>query len=140
MDIAGGEMNDDHHQQQQRQLLKAEIAVHPLYEPLLNAHVGCLRVATPIDHLPLIDSQLAQSHSLLRSYASQHRPFLSPQEKNDLDNFLVGLSQLSPLILSPISLIRLFLISLFNFSIFSFYFSLVSQSRVSLVSLSNFSI
>ncbi|CAA6666978.1 unnamed protein product [Spirodela intermedia] len=81
---AGGETGEE----QQRQLLKAEIAVHPLYEQLLAAHVGCLRVATPIDHLPLIDAQLAQSHGLLRSYAAQHRPVLSPHEKHDLDNFL----------------------------------------------------
>lgn len=34
--------------------LKAEIAAHPLYEQLLAAHIACLRVATPIDQLPLI--------------------------------------------------------------------------------------
>lgn len=82
----GGDVGSD--EQQQRQLFKAEIAVHPLYEQLLAAHVGCLRVATPIDHLPLIDGQLAQSHNFLRSYATQHRPVLSPQDKHDLDNFL----------------------------------------------------
>uniref|UniRef100_A0A803PLR1 Uncharacterized protein n=1 Tax=Cannabis sativa TaxID=3483 RepID=A0A803PLR1_CANSA len=54
---------------QDRQV-KAEIVTHPLYEQLLAAHVSCLRVATPIDQLPLIDAQLAQSHHLLRSYAS----------------------------------------------------------------------
>ncbi|XAR70358.1 hypothetical protein NMG60_11027188 [Bertholletia excelsa] len=70
--------------------LKAEIAVHPLYEQLLAAHVACLRVATPIDQLPLIDAQLAQSHDLMRSYASQHHhnPPLSPHERQELDNFL----------------------------------------------------
>ncbi|XP_078441737.1 homeobox knotted-like protein isoform X2 [Wolffia australiana] len=81
----GTEMREEQHHQQ---LLKAEIAVHPLYEQLLAAHVGCLRVATPIDHLPMIDAQLAQSHALLRSYAGQHRAVLSPQEKHDLDSFL----------------------------------------------------
>ncbi|KAK1261806.1 Homeobox protein knotted-1-like 3 [Acorus gramineus] len=80
---------EQHQQQQQQQLLlKAEIAVHPLYEQVLAAHVGCLRVATPIDQLPLIESQLSVSHNLLRSYASHHRPFLSPQEKQELDIFL----------------------------------------------------
>ncbi|MCD7452104.1 hypothetical protein HAX54_015021 [Datura stramonium] len=44
------------------------------------AHVACLRVATPIDQLPLIDAQLSQSHHLLRSYASSHHS-LSPHEK-----------------------------------------------------------
>ncbi|XP_042498426.1 homeobox protein HD1-like isoform X2 [Macadamia integrifolia] len=76
--------------EQQRQL-KAEIATHPLYEQLLAAHVGCLRVATPIDHLPFIDMQLGQAHHLLRSYASlhHHQPTaLSPHERQDLDNFL----------------------------------------------------
>ncbi|KAF5194284.1 Homeobox protein knotted-1-like [Thalictrum thalictroides] len=77
---------DDHRQ------LKAEIATHPLYEQLLAAHVGCLRVATPIDQLPLIDAQLSQSHQLFRFYASQHHHqhhALSPHGKQDLDHFLV---------------------------------------------------
>ncbi|XP_028060450.1 homeobox protein HD1-like [Camellia sinensis] len=71
--------------------LKAEIATHPLYDQLLAAHVACLRVATPIDQLPLIDAQLSQSQHLLRSYASQHHhhnPPLSPHERQELDNFL----------------------------------------------------
>lgn len=69
--------------------LKAEIANHPLYEQLLSAHVACLRVATPIDQLPLIDAQLSQSHHLLRSYISDHHnPPLSPHDRQDLDNFL----------------------------------------------------
>ncbi|TVU48560.1 hypothetical protein EJB05_08201 [Eragrostis curvula] len=73
---------------EERQLLKGEIAVHPLCEQLVTAHVGCLRVATPIDHLPLIDAQLSQSSGLLHSYAAHHRPFLSPHDKHDLDSFL----------------------------------------------------
>ncbi|WVZ55238.1 hypothetical protein U9M48_005924 [Paspalum notatum var. saurae] len=73
---------------EERQLLKGEIAVHPLCEQLVAAHVGCLRVATPIDHLPLIDAQLAQSSGLLHSYAAHHRAFLSPHDKHDLDSFL----------------------------------------------------
>ncbi|KAJ0104695.1 hypothetical protein Patl1_18652 [Pistacia atlantica] len=81
----GGEVSGDQSQQQ----LKAEIATHPLYEQLLAAHVSCLRVATPIDQLPLIDAQLSQSHHLLRSYASHHHQHaLSPHERQDLDNFL----------------------------------------------------
>ncbi|XP_043701004.1 homeobox protein HD1 [Telopea speciosissima] len=75
--------------EQQRQL-KGEIATHPLYEQLLAAHVGCLRVATPIDHLPLIDAQLEQSHHILRSYVSQHhhQQHVSPHGRQELDNFL----------------------------------------------------
>lgn len=70
--------------------LKAEIATNPLYEQLLSAHVACLRVATPIDQLPLIDAQLSQSHHILRSYAQNTSNSLSPHERQDLDNFLVG--------------------------------------------------
>ncbi|KAK2976793.1 hypothetical protein RJ640_027189 [Escallonia rubra] len=78
---------------EQHRQLKAEIATHPLYEQLLSAHVACLRVATPIDQLPLIDAQLSQSHHLLRSYASQNHHYpnhttLSPHDKQELDNFL----------------------------------------------------
>jgi hypothetical protein len=73
---------------EERQLIKGEIAVHPLCEQLVSAHVGCLRVATPIDHLPLIDAQLSQSSGLLHSYAAHHRAFLSPHDKHDLDSFL----------------------------------------------------
>ncbi|KAK9276589.1 hypothetical protein L1049_006124 [Liquidambar formosana] len=79
-------VSSDQHRQ-----LKAEIATHPLCDQLLSAHVACLRVATPIDQLPLIDAQLSQSHHLLRSYASQHHQHnlsLSPHERQELDNFL----------------------------------------------------
>lgn len=87
----GGEVSVSGGGDQHRQL-KAEIATHPLYEQLLSAHVACLRVATPIDQLPLIDAQLSQSHHLLRSYASQqhrHAHSLPPHERQELDNFLV---------------------------------------------------
>lgn len=82
--LMGGDMafSDQYRQ------LKAEIVTHPLYEQLLTAHVACLRVATPIDHLPLIDAQVSQSLHLLRSYASQHNQSLSPHERQELDNFL----------------------------------------------------
>ena len=40
---------------------KAAIEAHPLYERLLEAHVACLRVATPVDQLPRIDAQIACS-------------------------------------------------------------------------------
>ncbi|XVE57803.1 hypothetical protein DITRI_Ditri04bG0119200 [Diplodiscus trichospermus] len=86
--LSGGEVSVSGDQNRQ---LKAEIATHPLYEQLLAAHVSCLRVATPIDQLPLIDAQLAQSHHLLRSYASQHHQHghsLSPHERQELENFL----------------------------------------------------
>lgn len=78
----------------QHRQMKAEIVAHPMYEQLLAAHVGCLRVATPIDHLPLIDAQLAQAPLLLRSYQSQSQPqLLSLHDKQELDHFLVCTSQ-----------------------------------------------
>lgn len=78
---------DHHHHHHKYRHVKAEIATHPFYEQLLAAHVSCLRVATPIDHLPLIDAQLSQSYNLLHSYAASRS--LSPRERQDLDNFLV---------------------------------------------------
>lgn len=91
----GGDVSGHHDQTATVQLIKAEIASHPLYEQLLAAHVSCLRVATPIDQLPLIDAQLAQSHHVLRSYASlqqannnNNNHSLSPHERQELDNFL----------------------------------------------------
>ncbi|KAJ0986915.1 hypothetical protein J5N97_005271 [Dioscorea zingiberensis] len=59
--------------EQQSHLVKAEMALHPLFEQLVSSHVSSLHVATPIDHLLIINAQLAQSHHLLRSYAAQHR-------------------------------------------------------------------
>ncbi|XP_030534220.1 homeobox protein knotted-1-like 3 isoform X1 [Rhodamnia argentea] len=49
---------------------KAEIVGHPLYEQLLSAHVACLRIATPVDQLPRIDSQLAQSAQVVAKYSA----------------------------------------------------------------------
>ncbi|XP_061364194.1 homeobox protein HD1-like [Gastrolobium bilobum] len=92
--MSGGEVSPsgDHHHHYHHRQMKAEIATHPLYEQLLAAHVSCLRVATPIDQLPLIDAQLSQCHHLLRSYASQHVHSLSPHHQQDLDNFLTQYS------------------------------------------------
>ncbi|KAK8544766.1 hypothetical protein V6N13_045844 [Hibiscus sabdariffa] len=49
---------------------KAEILAHPLYEQLLSAHVSCLRIATPVDQLPRIDAQLAQSQHVATKYSA----------------------------------------------------------------------
>ncbi|XP_073010679.1 homeobox protein knotted-1-like 3 [Typha latifolia] len=49
---------------------KAAVLRHPLYEQLLSAHVACLRIATPVDQLPRIDAQLAQSHHVVAKYAA----------------------------------------------------------------------
>ncbi|XP_074568231.1 homeobox protein knotted-1-like 2 [Curcuma longa] len=50
---------------------KAEIWAHPLYEELLSAHVSCLRIATPVDQLPRIDDQLAQSQQVVSKYSER---------------------------------------------------------------------
>lgn len=73
---------------EQNRQMKGEIATHPMYEQLLAAHVACLRVATPIDQLPIIEAQLSHSHHLLRSYASNTVGF-SHHDRHELDNFLV---------------------------------------------------
>ncbi|KAL4340483.1 hypothetical protein GQ457_08G004260 [Hibiscus cannabinus] len=49
---------------------KADILAHPLCEQLLSAHVACLRVATPVDQLPRIDAQLAQSQHVVAKYST----------------------------------------------------------------------
>ncbi|XP_022730253.1 homeobox protein knotted-1-like 3 isoform X2 [Durio zibethinus] len=49
---------------------KAEILAHPWYEQLLSAHVACLRIATPVDQLPRIDAQLAQSQHVVAKYSA----------------------------------------------------------------------
>ncbi|XP_059453569.1 homeobox protein knotted-1-like 3 isoform X4 [Corylus avellana] len=64
---------------------KAEIAAHPLYDRLLDAHVACLRIATPVDQLPRIDAQVAQSRRVLAKYS------LLPNgevDEKELDQFM----------------------------------------------------
>ncbi|CAN1290342.1 Homeobox protein knotted-1-like 3 [Linum perenne] len=65
--IGGGEeeLIDDW----ERAKCKADILSHPLYEQLLSAHVACLRIATPVDQLPRIDAQLAQSQEVVAKYS-----------------------------------------------------------------------
>ncbi|KAK6151659.1 hypothetical protein DH2020_014294 [Rehmannia glutinosa] len=53
----------------EREKCKADILSHPLYEQLLSAHVSCLRIATPVDQLPRIDAQLAQSQQVVAKYS-----------------------------------------------------------------------
>ena len=69
---------------------KAEILTHPLYEQLLSAHVACLRIATPVDQLPRIDAQLAQSQHVVAKYSALGGgpPGLVGDDK-ELDQFMV---------------------------------------------------
>lgn len=66
---------------------KAEILSHPLYEQLLSAHVACLRIATPVDQLPRIDAQLAQSDQIVNKYSAIAHQNLDHHK--DLDQFMV---------------------------------------------------
>ncbi|XP_020208971.1 homeobox protein knotted-1-like 3 isoform X2 [Cajanus cajan] len=65
---------------------KAEILAHPLYEQLLSAHVACLRIATPVDQLPRIDAQLAQSQNVVAKYSAFRQPIVG--DDKELDHFL----------------------------------------------------
>lgn len=66
---------------------KAEILAHPLYEQLLSAHVACLRIATPVDQLPRIDAQLAQSQHVVAKYSALGHGNLG--DDKELDQFMV---------------------------------------------------
>ncbi|EPS57265.1 hypothetical protein M569_17555, partial [Genlisea aurea] len=71
----------------EREKCKADILSHPLYEELLSAHVACLRIATPVDQLPRIDAQLAQSQQVVAKYSvlGHGQP---PLDEKDLDHFM----------------------------------------------------
>ena len=68
---------------------KAEILSHPLYDQLLSAHVACLRIATPVDQLPRIDAQLAQSQNVVAKYSALGQALVG--DDKELDQFLVCL-------------------------------------------------
>ncbi|ESQ41059.1 hypothetical protein EUTSA_v10013773mg [Eutrema salsugineum] len=69
---------------------KAEILSHPLYEQLLSAHVACLRIATPVDQLPRIDAQLAQTQNVVAKYSSLEAAAqgLIAGDEKELDHFM----------------------------------------------------
>ncbi|KAJ6746154.1 HOMEOBOX PROTEIN KNOTTED-1-LIKE 3 ISOFORM X1 [Salix koriyanagi] len=71
----------------ERAKCKAEILGHPLYEQLLAAHVACLRIATPVDQLARIDTQLAQSQDVVAKYSGVGRSHVV--EEKELDQFMV---------------------------------------------------
>jgi hypothetical protein len=66
---------------------KAAVAAHPLYERLLEAHVACLRVATPVDQLPRIDAQIAARPPPVAAAAALGG---SQSGGEDLDLFMVS--------------------------------------------------
>ncbi|KAL0692296.1 hypothetical protein Bca4012_059476 [Brassica carinata] len=67
---------------------KAEILSHPLYEQLLSAHVSCLRIATPVDQLPRIDAQLAQSQNVVAKYSALGAGQGLVGDDKELDQFM----------------------------------------------------
>ncbi|KAJ4707821.1 putative Homeobox protein knotted-1 [Melia azedarach] len=67
---------------------KAEILSHPLYEQLLSAHVACLRIATPVDQLPRIDAQLAQSQHVVAKYSALGAGQGLVTDDKELDQFM----------------------------------------------------
>ncbi|CAN8252252.1 unnamed protein product [Cochlearia groenlandica] len=67
---------------------KAEILSHPLYEQLLSAHVSCLRIATPVDQLPRIDAQLAQSQHVVAKYSALGAGQGLVGDDKELDQFM----------------------------------------------------
>ncbi|PPD98275.1 hypothetical protein GOBAR_DD04702 [Gossypium barbadense] len=66
---------------------KAEIIGHPMYPQLLEGHVACLRVATPVDQLPKIDAQLARSQDVSAKYSSSPTAGAAHHE---LDHFMAN--------------------------------------------------
>lgn len=67
---------------------KAEVLSHPLYEQLLAAHVACLRIATPVDQLPRIDAQLAQSQNVVAKYSQLGNGQVMVGDDKELDQFM----------------------------------------------------
>ncbi|KAJ0090253.1 hypothetical protein Patl1_12535 [Pistacia atlantica] len=67
---------------------KAEILTHPLYDQLLSAHVACLRIATPVDQLPRIDAQLAQSQHVVAKYSALGAGQAMVADDKELDQFM----------------------------------------------------
>lgn len=80
---------------------KAEILSHPLYEQLLSAHVACLRIATPVDQLPRIDAQLAQSQHVVAKYSALGAGQGLVTDDKELDQFMVCLLFSSLIIYFP---------------------------------------
>ncbi|KAL2458002.1 Homeobox protein knotted-1-like 3 [Abeliophyllum distichum] len=78
--VGGGDNNWE------REKCKADILGHPLYEQLLSTHVACLRIATPVDQLPRIDAQLAQSQQVVAKYSVLGQG--QPLDDKDLDQFM----------------------------------------------------
>ncbi|GFS29064.1 homeobox protein knotted-1-like 3 [Actinidia rufa] len=84
-DVAGGGGGGVMNWQNAR--YKSEILSHLLYEQLLSAHVACLRIAKPVDQLPRIDAQLAQSQNVVAKYSALGQGNIG--DDKELDQFMV---------------------------------------------------
>ncbi|XP_022729253.1 homeobox protein knotted-1-like LET12 isoform X3 [Durio zibethinus] len=74
----------------ERAKCKAAIMGHPMYDQLLEAHVACLRVATPVDQLAKIDAQLARSQDILAKYSSAAAAAAAGAAEEELDHFMAN--------------------------------------------------
>ncbi|KAK6156569.1 hypothetical protein DH2020_010817 [Rehmannia glutinosa] len=83
----GGNNSSGNNTNWEKEKCKADILSHPLYEQLLSAHVACLRIATPVDQLPRVDAQLAQSHQVVAKYSVLGHG-QQPLDDKELDHFM----------------------------------------------------
>ncbi|KAJ0611779.1 hypothetical protein HanHA300_Chr01g0019591 [Helianthus annuus] len=67
-EVGGGDGGGETAVNWQNARYKAEVLSHSLDEQLL-AYVSCLRIATPVDQLPRINAQLAQSQHVVAKYS-----------------------------------------------------------------------
>ncbi|KAF3453024.1 hypothetical protein FNV43_RR03457 [Rhamnella rubrinervis] len=86
-----GDEEDEELVESQAARYKAGIVRHPLYEQLLSTHVSCLRIATPVDQLPKIDAQLAQSQRVVAKYSAIGiNSGVQVVDEKDLDQFMTN--------------------------------------------------
>ncbi|KAH7427138.1 hypothetical protein KP509_10G031700 [Ceratopteris richardii] len=82
------------HDQRQLSRLKAQILAHPMYDQLLAAHVACLRVATPVDNLESIDTQLTANVPFVlaryKAFLGDDEQMQSLEERTELDQFMAN--------------------------------------------------
>ncbi|XVF47963.1 hypothetical protein PTKIN_Ptkin03bG0152100 [Pterospermum kingtungense] len=74
----------------ERAKCKAQIMGHPMYDQLLEAHVACLRVATPVDQLAKIDDQLSRSQEVFAKYSSLASSAAAVAAEEELDPFMAN--------------------------------------------------
>ncbi|KAJ0855776.1 putative transcription factor WD40-like family [Helianthus annuus] len=86
-EVGGGDGGGEAAVNWQNARYKAEVLSHSLDEQLL-AHVSCLRIATPVDQLPRIDAQLAQSQHVVAKYSGLGGQGGNLGDDKELDQFI----------------------------------------------------